>query len=33
MASTLGSIPVGFFEDFKHADTLLIDVDADALNR
>src|SRR5262245_33089648 len=27
----MGSIRVGFFEDFKGADTLLIDVDADGL--
>ena len=31
MAGTMGSIRVGFFEDFKGADTLLIDVDAEGL--
>ena len=31
MAGTVGSIRVGFFEDFKGADTLLIDVDAEGL--
>jgi hypothetical protein len=27
----MGSIRVGFFDDFKGADTLLIDVDAEGL--
>jgi hypothetical protein len=31
MAGTMGSIRVGFFEEFKGADTLLIDVDAEGL--
>ena len=31
MAGTMGSIRVGFFEDFKGEDTLLIDVDAEGL--